>query len=439
MLDPRIVRTDPETVRQSQVARGADPGVVDRYLSVDVARREALGQFEELRAEQKQLGKRIGPAQGALKRADEQSRATLQADVDDLMSTAAELAERVKSAEGQVSHLQALQDEVALELDNVVDPAAPVGGEEDFTVITEVGTPRDFTADGFEPRDHLELGARLRAIDVERGAKVSGARFFYLTGDGALLEFALLNLALSLATANGLTPVIPPALVNADAMRATGFLGQAAENVYRLPEDDMYLVGTAEVPLAGFHGGEILPHELLPLRYVGFSPCFRREAGSHGRDTRGIIRVHQFDKVEMFTWCLPDRAVGEHEQLLAWEREFLDLLEIPYRVIDVATGDLGASAARKFDIEAWIPTQGRYREVTSTSNCTTFQSRRLNVRFRDAEGKVAPVATLNGTLVAMPRVIVALFENHQNAEGDIRIPAALQPFLGGRQWLTAPR
>ena len=244
---------------------------------------------------------------------------------------------------------------------------------------------------------------------------------------------------MSLATRNGLTPVIPPALVNPAAMAATGFLGQAAENVYHLQDDDMYLVGTAEVPLAGYHADEILPAEDLPLHYVGFSPCFRREAGSHGKDTRGIIRVHQFDKVEMFTYCDPADAVAEHDRLLSWEREFLDQLEIPYRVIDVATGDLGASAARKFDIEAWIPTQGRYREVTSTSNCTTFQSRRLNTRFRAADGTVAPVATLNGTLVAMPRVIVALLENHQDANGDVRVPAALQPFLGGREWLRAPQ
>ncbi len=438
MLDPRSVRTDPDTVRASQAARGADPTVVDRYLDIDAARREAIGRYEQLRAEQKQLGKRIGPAQGALKRADEADRRARQDEVDALLTQAAGLAEQVKAAEAQAADLQQQLDVIALDLDNVVDPAAPVGGEEDFVVLAEVGHPRDFPTEGFTPRDHLEIGARLRAIDVERGAKVSGSRFFYLTGDGALLEIALLNLAISLATGNGLTPVIPPALVNPAAMEATGFLGQAAENVYHLADDDMYLVGTAEVPLAGYHGDEIIPAGDLPLRYVGFSPCFRREAGSHGRDTRGIIRVHQFDKVEMFTYCAPEDAVAEHEQLLRWQREFLDLLEIPYRVIDVATGDLGASAARKFDIEAWIPTQGRYREVTSTSNCTTFQSRRLNIRLRSGEGTVAPLATLNGTLVAMPRVIVALLENHQTRDGDVRVPPALRPFLGGREALTAP-
>ena len=439
MLDPRVVRADPETVRASQLARGADPSLVDRLVEIDGQRRAAIGRFEELRAEQKRLGKQIGPAQGALKGADDSQRPARQAAVDDLMAAAGTLADQVKQADAAVAELQGQQDAVALELDNIVDPAAPVGGEEDFVVLTEVGEPRDFAAEGFAPKDHLAIGARLSAIDVERGAKVSGSRFFYLTGDGALLEFALLNLALSLATANGLIPVIPPALVNPKAMEATGFLGQAAENVYHLPDDDMYLVGTAEVPLAAFHGGEILAADDLPLRYVGFSPCFRREAGSHGRDTRGIIRVHQFDKVEMFTYCAADDAAAEHDQLLAWEREFLDLLEVPYRVIDVATGDLGASATRKFDIEAWIPTQGRYREVTSTSNCTTFQSRRLNTRMRDRDGAVAPVATLNGTLVAMPRVIVALLENHQDAAGDVHVPAALQPFLGGRQWLRPPR
>lgn len=438
MLDPRTVRADPETVRESQLARGADVGLVDRYLQIDSERRTAIGRFEALRAEQKQLGKAIGRAQGDLRAADDGDRAHRQAAVAELMARAADLAAQVKVAESDVGDLQERQDGVALQLDNLVDPAAPVGAEADFTVITEVGAPRDFDAEGFPAQDHLALGTRLRAIDVERGAKVSGARFFYLTGDGALLEFALLNLAVSLATGNGLVPVIPPALVNPAAMEATGFLGQAAENVYHLPDDDMYLVGTAEVPLAGFHGDEILAEADLPLHYVGFSPCFRREAGSHGRDTRGIIRVHQFDKVEMFTYCTPDRAGVEHEQLLAWERQFMDLLEIPYRVIDVATGDLGASAARKFDIEAWIPTQGRYREVTSTSNCTTFQSRRLNIRYRDADGKVAPVATLNGTLVAMPRIIVALLENHQTVNGDVTIPAALRPFLGGRELLTPP-
>jgi len=284
-------------------------------------------------------------------------------------------------------------------------------------------------AEGFEPRDHLDLGQLLGAIDVERAAKVSGSRFYYLTGVGALLELALLNLAVSQATRNGFTPIIPPVLVAPKAMEGTGFLGQAAENVYRIESDDMYLVGTAEVPLAGMHADEILPVDSLPVRYVGWSSCFRREAGTYGKDTRGIIRVHQFDKVEMFVFCDPDDAEAEHERLLRWERDFMDALEIPYRVIDVATGDLGSSAARKFDIEAWIPTQGTYREVTSTSNTTSFQARRLGIRMRSGD-EVRPLATLNGTLCAMPRVIVAILENHQQADGSVIVPAALRPFLG---------
>ena len=309
-----------------------------------------------------------------------------------------------------------------------MQPEAPVGGEADFTVLQHIGTPRDFAAEGFEPRDHLELGQLLGAIDVERGAKVSGSRFYYLTGVGALLELALVQLAMKHAVDAGLIPVLPPALVKPAAMEGTGFLGQAAENVYRLEADDMYLVGTAEVPLAAFHRDEILEAESLPRRYAGYSPCFRREAGSHGKDTRGIWRVHWFDKVEMFTFCAPEDAEAEHARLLATEQEFLGLLELPYRVIDVATGDLGSSAARKFDCEAWIPTYGDYREVTSTSNCTEFQARRLGIRLRDGDG-VRPVATLNGTLCAMTRIIVALLENHQQADGSVRVPPALRPFL----------
>jgi seryl-tRNA synthetase len=310
-----------------------------------------------------------------------------------------------------------------------VEPGVPVGGEEDFAVLEHVGTPRDFTAEGFEPRDHVDLGRLLGAIDVERGAKVSGARFYYLTGPGALLELALVNLAVQQAVSAGFIPMYPPVLVKPPAMEGTGFLGQAAENVFHLEQDDFYLVGTSEVALAAYHMDEILDADSLPRRYAGISSCFRREAGTYGKDTRGIIRVHQFDKVEMFSFCAPEDAEEEHRRLLAWEREFLDRLDVPYRVIDVASGDLGASAVRKFDCEAWIPTQGRYREVTSTSNCTSFQARRLNVRMREGDG-VRPVATLNGTLVAIPRVIVALLENHQQTDGSVRVPEALQPYLG---------
>ena len=420
MIDLKALREDPQPFRDSQTARGEDPGIVDAVLAADADHRTALSQFERARAQQKELGAQIGPLARSSDPAD-------QARLADLKSQAAELAAQVKEFEAGAKAAGARCTEQLAALSNMVSPASPRGGEEDFTVIATHGEPPQFE---FEPRDHVELGQLLGAIDIERAAKVSGSRFFYLTGPGALLELALLNLAMAMAVRNGFTPVIPPALVAPAAMEGTGFLGQAAENVYRLEADDMYLVGTAEVPLAALHSDEILDPNALPLRYVGFSPCFRREAGSHGKDTRGIIRVHQFDKVEMFAFTTPQEAAAEHERLLTWEREFVDALEIPYRVIDVATGDLGASAARKFDIEAWIPTQGRYREITSTSNCSEFQSRRLAIRTRDADGRTAPVATLNGTLCAMPRVIVAILENHQQADGSVIVPDALRPYLG---------
>ena len=310
---------------------------------------------------------------------------------------------------------------------NIIDPKAPIGGEADFVVIEEIGTPRDFSKDGFEPKDHVEIGKLIKAIDTERGAKVAGSRSYYLTGPGAMLEFALVNYAIASASKAGFIPVIPPVLVKPHAMEGTGFLGQAAENVYHLEEDDVYLVGTSEVPLAAYHMDEILDN--LPIRYAGYSSCFRREAGTYGKDTRGIIRVHQFDKVEMFSFVKLEDAEAEHLRLLEWEKDFLKAMEIPFRVIDVASGDLGASAIRKFDCEAWIPTQGTYREVTSTSNCTEFQARRLNIRYRDENG-TKPVATLNGTLVAIPRMIVAILENHQNEDGSVNVPPALRPFLG---------
>lgn len=436
MIDPAILRTDPDRIRESQRRRGESVELVDELVEADVAKRRHQTAFDELRNEQKALGKQIGPLQGALKKAgDEESRAAAQAELDALMARAQDLAERVKAAERAAGEAGERVDSLWLQVSNLVNLQSPVGGEEDFVVLEEVGTPRDFAAEGFAPRDHLELGELLGAIDVERGAKVSGSRFFYLTGPGALLEFALLNLAMQQAVEHGLVPVITPSLVLPSAMEGTGFLGQAAENVYRIEADDMYLVGTSEVALAGFHADEIIPAEQLPLRYAGWSSCYRREAGSYGKDTRGIIRVHQFDKVEMFVFCRPEEAEAEHARLLSWEREFVDALEIPYRVIDVATGDLGSSAARKFDMEAWIPTQGTYREITSTSNTTEFQARRLRIRMRDADG-TRPLATLNGTLCAMPRIIVALLENHQQADGSVRIPAALRPFLGGRESFT---
>ena len=415
MIDIKFIRENPDAVRASQKGRGEDTSIVDQLLKLDETRRTAITEFETLRAEQNTLSKSVGAAKGDEKTA--------------LLANAKDLADKVKTADTKRAEIEAQVNAMAMQLSNVLDPDAPIGGEADFVVIEHVGTPRDFTKDGFEPKDHVELGKLLGAIDTERGAKVAGSRSYYLTGVGALLEFALVNYAISSATKSGFTPVIPPVLVNPAAMEGTGFLGQAAENVYHLERDDVYLVGTSEVPLAAMHMDEILPAEKLPLRYAGYSTCFRREAGTYGKDTRGIIRVHQFDKVEMFSFCKPEEAKEEHKRILQWEKDFLNAMEIPYRVIDVASGDLGSSANRKFDIEAWIPTQGTYREVTSTSNCTEFQARRLNIRYKDSDGTKA-IATLNGTLVAIPRMIVAILENHQNADGSVNVPKALQPFLG---------
>jgi seryl-tRNA synthetase len=415
MIDIKFLRENPDVVRASQKGRGEDVGVVDQVLASDELKRAAITEFEQLRAEQNLLSKSVGAAKGDEKAA--------------LLANSKELAEKVKAADAKRAEIEAQANALAMVISNILDPDVPIGGEEDFVVIEHVGTPRDFAAAGFEPKDHVELGKLLGAIDTERGAKVSGSRSYYLTGVGALLEFALVNYAILSATKAGFTPVIPPVLVKPAAMEGTGFLGQAAENVYHLEKDDFYLVGTSEVPLAAFHMDEILDGAKLPMRYAGYSTCFRREAGSYGKDTRGIIRVHQFDKVEMFSFCKPEEAKEEHKRLLQWEKDFLNAMEIPYRVIDVASGDLGSSANRKFDIEAWIPTQSAYREVTSTSNCTEFQARRLNIRYKDSDGTKV-VATLNGTLVAIPRMIVAILENHQNADGTVNVPAALQPFLG---------
>jgi seryl-tRNA synthetase len=439
VIDPHILRNDPERLRESQRRRGESTTLVDDLIAADQHKRQAALAFDELRTEQKALGKQIGPLQGAVKKAStDADRAAAQIELDALMQQAQDLAEAVKAASATADAAEEQADALWLQLSNLVDPQAPVGGEADFEVLETVGTPRDFASEGFEPNDHLNIGELLGAIDVQRGAKVSGSRFYFLTGVGAQLEFALLNLAMAQALANGFTPIITPALVLPEAMEGTGFLGQAAENVYRIEADDMYLVGTSEVPLAAYHSDEIIPAESLPLRYAGWSSCFRREAGSYGKDTRGIIRVHQFDKVEMFVYCRPEDAEAEHARLLQWEKDFIDALEIPYRVIDVATGDLGSSAARKFDIEAWIPTQGTYREITSTSNTTEFQARRLKIRMRDGD-TVRPLATLNGTLCAMPRVIVAILENHQQADGSVRIPRALQPYLAGQQVFSPQR
>jgi seryl-tRNA synthetase len=415
VIDLRLLREDPDRVRASQAARGEPAGAVDALLAAEATRREALQRFEALRAEQKQLSRQL-PAAPADQRAG-------------LVSRTKQLAGQVKAAEAAVAGAEVGLRAAHLAIPNLVEVGAPAGGEENFQVLREVGNRPSLAA----PRDHLALGERLGAIDTDRGAKVSGSRFYYLIGVGAMLQLGLLQLGLAQAVEHGFRPMITPTLVKPEAMEGTGFLGAHASEVYRLEADDLYLVGTSEVALAGYHSGEIL--DLAePLRYAGWSTCFRREAGSHGRDVRGIFRVHQFDKVEMFVFCRPERAPAEHRRLLAVEEELLTRLEIPYRVIDVAAGDLGSSAARKYDCEAWVPSQGRYREVTSTSNCTTFQARRLNTRYRDPAGRPQVAATLNGT-AATTRWLVPLLENHQQPDGSVRVPKPLQPYLGGRDLL----
>ncbi len=422
MIDPRILRDQPDRVRAAQAKRGLSDAVVDEALAADEERRRAIGDFEAKRGEQKTLGKQIPQAQGEEKQA--------------LLDRTKTLAAEVKAAEAAQAEAEEAWQAAVLSIPNLAHDDAPAGGEDDYVVLETIGTPRDFAAEGFEPRDHVELGRMLGAIDIERGAKVSGSRFYFLTGVGAQLELALVNLAMEQARGAGFTQVIAPSLVRPRAMEGTGYLGQA-DDVYRIEGEDLYLVGTSEVPMAAYHSDEILDVASLPLRYAAFSPCFRKEAGSHGKDTRGIIRVHWFDKVEMFVYTTVEEADAEHQRLLAWEKEFLDKLELSYRVIDTAAGDLGLSAVRKFDCEAWIPTQGRYRELTSTSNCTEFQTRRLDIRgrFPADQGGTKPLATLNGTLCAMTRTIVAILETHQNADGSVTVPQALRPFMGGLEVL----
>lgn len=419
MIDLRLLRDNPDVVRASQVARGDDPDLVDAALDADARRRSSLAEFENLRAEQKSLGKRVAQAQGDEKQA--------------LLAHTKQLAHDVKSHQAAAAEAEQELDRVLYSIANVIE-GAPAGGEEDFVELKQVGTRRDFTAEGFEPKDHLELGEGLRAIDTKRGAKVSGARFYFLTGVGARLELALLNMAMDQALEQGFTPMITPTLVKPETMRGTGFLGAHADEIYRLEKDDLYLVGTSEVALAGYHADEIVDLSDGPLRYAGWSACYRREAGSAGRDTRGIIRVHQFHKVEMFSYCAPEDAAAEHQRLLGWEEAMMAKVELPYRVIDTAAGDLGTSAARKFDCEAWLPTQERWLELTSTSNCTTFQARRLGVRERTEDGSTRNVATLNGTL-GTTRWIVAILENHQQADGSVYVPEGLRPYLGGLEVL----
>jgi seryl-tRNA synthetase len=420
VIDPRILRNDPDRVRSAQERRGLSSDVVDLAVSADRRRRDAIADFERLRAEQKALGKEIPRADAARKQ--------------ELLAQTKTLAAEVKAAESAQAEAEQRYQELVRTIPNLAAEEAPAGGEDDYVVLEHVGEPRDFAVEGFEPRDHVELGRLLGAIDIERGVKVSGARFYYLTGVGADLEMALVQMAMDQARAAGFTTVVPPALVRPRAMEGTGFLGQAADDVYRIEGEDLYLVGTSEVPLAAYHSDEILEGGDLPRRYAAFSPCFRKEAGSYGKDTAGIIRVHWFDKVEMFTFTTLEESYAEHQRLLAWEKEFLSKLELAYRVIDVAAGDLGLSAERKFDCEAWIPTQGRYRELTSTSNCTDFQARRLDIRGRFEEG-TRHLATLNGTLCAIPRTIVAILETHQQADGSVRVPEALRPYLQGREVL----
>ncbi len=420
MIDPKLLRIDPDRIRRSQKARGESEEVVDQLIAADEQRRAKISSFESLRAQQKEIGKSVANAQGEEKKV--------------LIAQTKALSDQVKAAQVEADEAETAYVELMKTVGNLVIEDVPVGGEDDFVVVEEHGVPRDFEAEGFTPRDHVELGEILGAFDIERGAKVSGSRFYYLTGQGALLEFALIQFALQHALERGFTPMIPPALVLPHAMDGTGFLGQAAQDVYHLDSDDMYLVGTAEVPLAAYHANEIIPGDKLPLHYAGFSPAYRREAGSYGKDTRGIFRVHWFDKWEMFVFCKPEDAEAEHERLLQAEKDFIEALGLPYRVLDVASGDLGLSAARKYDCYAWIPSQKCYREVTSTSNCTEFQARRLNIRFRDEAG-VRPLATLNGTLCAMPRTIIAILENNQLEDGSVIVPEPLRPFMGGRERL----
>ena len=412
MIDPVILREDPERVRRSQAARGESESLVDEALAADVARRAAIAEFERLRAEQNAHGKRVAAAPKDEKAA--------------LVAEAQELAARVKAAQQAASEAEAAFESAIGRLGNIVIDGVPAGGEDDWALVREVGTPREFD---FAPRDHVELGELLGAIDIPRGTKISGSRFYFLRGVGARLELALMRLGLDTALEAGFDPLITPTLVRPEIMAGTGFLGAHADEIYYLPADELYLTGTSEVALAGYHADEIIDLTGGPIRYAGWSTCYRREAGAAGKDNRGILRVHQFQKLEMFSFTTLEASEAEHLRLLELQERMLQACELAYRVIDVAAGDLGASAARKYDIEAWIPTQGTYRELTSTSNCTTFQARRLGIRHRADDGRTTPVATLNGTL-ATTRWIVAILETHQQADGSVRVPAALQPYVG---------
>lgn len=431
MINPDFVRENPQIVKDSQIARGEDPSIVDEYLKSDQLWRNLTIEVDNLRAEQKALSKTIGNLKAQEKN---NPSSELKKQLEELTTKGTQLSEKISNLTLKLEESQIAASSAMNSISNVVQKDAPVGDEKDFVILETIGKPRDFNSEGIEVRDHVEIGSSLNLIDIERGAKVSGSRFYYLVNDGALLEFALVNFAIDIAQQHGFSPVITPALVKPKAMEGTGFLGQAAENVYRIEQDDLYLVGTSEVPLAAMHMDEILINKELPIKYAGYSPCFRREAGSHGKDTRGIIRVHWFDKVEMFVFANSEDADSIHKQLLEVEKEVLTKLELPFRVIDVATGDLGSSAARKFDCEAWVPSSNEYRELTSTSNCTEFQARRLKIRTRVGE-KTNYVSTLNGTLLAVTRTIVALLENHQQKDGSVYIPRALRPYLKNKEFL----
>ncbi|MEX5249007.1 MULTISPECIES: serine--tRNA ligase [Kocuria] len=428
MIDINMLRENPDKFRASQAARGADESVVDRVLEADSARRSAITEYETLRAEQKSFGKKVAQAQGEQKQ--------------QLLAEVKDLSDRVKDADSRADAAQATIDELLKALPNLIIDGIPAGGEDDFAVLKHVGQPRDFAAEGFEPRDHLEIGELVDGLDMARGAKVGGSRFYFLKRDIARLETALLRMGQDLAMDNDFIALTTPTLVRPEIMAGTGFDVEHDDEIYRLEKDDLYLVGTSEVAIAGYHADEIIDLSDGPLRYAGWSTCYRREAGSAGKDTRGIIRVHQFNKLEMFVYCTQDQAEAEHARLLEWEEQMLQACGLSYRVIDTAAGDLGTSAARKFDCEAWIPTQGRYRELSSTSNCTTYQARRLNIRERladttTADGKVKKggtqmIATLNGTL-ATTRWLVAILETHQQADGSVVIPEPLRPYMRGQE------
>ena len=421
MIDIKDLIENPDAYRNSQRARQADEAVVEQLISAQRSRNEAIARFESLRSEQKSFGKKVAQAQGDQKQ--------------QLLAEVKELSDQVKAAEAASNEAAETLRVLQRGVPNLIHAGVPSGGEDDFVVLREEGSPRDFAAEGIDPQDHLKLAEGLDAVDMERGAKVSGARFYFLKGFGARLELAIMQMGLDKALGQGFTPMMTPTLVRPETMAGTGFDVEHDDEIYRLERDDLYLVGTSEVAIAGYHADEIMDLSQGPVRYAGWSTCYRREAGSHGKDTRGILRVHQFNKLEMFIYCTQEDSGAEHRRMLAWEEQMLQALELPYRVIDIAAGDLGMSAARKFDCEAWVPTQGTYRELTSTSDCTTFQSRRLNIRERGlrgdgSKGTTRPVATLNGTL-ATTRWLVAILENHQQADGSVRVPEVLRPYMGG--------